>query len=50
MQALLANAGAVIQGLGESCRLIPVLKDDAYGLGLVPVAKQLCSIEEIPSW
>lgn len=47
MQALLANAGAIIQGLGEGCKLIPVLKDDAYGLGLVPVAKQLCSIEEI---
>ncbi len=47
MQALLDNARAIIASLGGGCRLIPVLKDDAYGLGLVPVAKQLCTLGEI---
>lgn len=47
MRALLDNARAIIAGLGAGCRLIPVLKDDAYGLGLVPVAKQLCTLDEI---
>ncbi len=47
MQALLANAGTIIAGLGGASGLIPVLKDDAYGLGLVPVAKQLCTLAEI---
>ena len=47
MQTLLDNAGAIIQSLGPDCRLIPVLKDDAYGLGLVPVARQLCTLNEI---
>ena len=47
MQTLLANAGEIIKTLGNKTQLVPVLKDDAYGLGLVPVAKQLCSIEAI---
>ena len=47
MQTLLANAGEIIKTLGDKTQLVPVLKDDAYGLGLVPVAKQLCSIEAI---
>ncbi len=47
MQALLDNARTIIASLGEATGLIPVLKDDAYGLGLVPVAKQLCTVEEI---
>lgn len=46
MQQLLGNAEAILATLGNT-QLIPVLKDDAYGLGLVPVAKQLCSIEAI---
>ena len=36
------NAQTVLSGLGRDTSLIPVLKDDAYGLGLVPVAKALC--------
>ena len=28
-------------------QLIPVIKDDAYGLGLVPIAGILCGFEEI---
>lgn len=36
------NARTIIAGLGENTELIPVLKDDAYGLGLVPIAKTLC--------
>ena len=46
MQQLLDNAGAILASLGNT-QLIPVLKDDAYGLGLVPVAKQLCTLEKI---
>jgi len=47
MQTLLENARGIAQSLGEGTKLIPVLKDDAYGLGLVPVAKQLCTLPEI---
>ena len=47
MQTLLDNARTIIRSLGEGTKLIPVLKDDAYGLGLVPVAKQLCILHEI---
>ena len=36
------NAQAVLAELGADTTLIPVLKDDAYGLGLVPVARTLC--------
>lgn len=36
------NAQTVLSRLGRDTSLIPVLKDDAYGLGLVPVAKALC--------
>lgn len=46
MQQLLENAGAILASLGDT-QLIPVLKDDAYGLGLVPVAKHLCTMEQI---
>ena len=44
---LLKNARTIIGSLGGSTSLIPVLKDDAYGLGLVPVAQALCSLTEI---
>ena len=47
MQSLLKNARTIISDLGAESQLIPVLKDDAYGLGLVPVAKQLCTLPEI---
>lgn len=36
------NAKTVLSRLGRGSSLIPVLKDDAYGLGLVPVAQALC--------
>lgn len=36
------NAQTVLDSLGGRTLLIPVLKDDAYGLGLVPVAQALC--------
>lgn len=41
------NARAISAGLSGGCRLMPVLKDDAYGLGLVPVAKALEELKEI---
>ena len=47
MQCLLDNARAIIESLEGTAQLIPVLKDDAYGLGLVPVAKQLCKLDDI---
>ena len=47
MQSLLDNARAIVESLGAKAQLIPVLKDDAYGLGLVPVAKQLCKLNDI---
>jgi len=47
MQTLLDNARAILGDLDEGTKLIPVLKDDAYGLGLVPVAEQLCTLKEI---
>ena len=42
-----ANARVIIKELGSGTALIPVLKDDAYGLGLVPVARSLCALPEI---
>lgn len=36
------NIRTILAGLGQETALIPVLKDDAYGLGLVPVAQTLC--------
>lgn len=41
------NARTILAQLGEGCMLIPVLKDDAYGLGMVPVARALCELPEI---
>ena len=35
---LLENARSILESLDAGTELIPVLKDDAYGLGLVPVA------------
>lgn len=36
------NVRTILARLGKGTELIPVLKDDAYGLGLVPVARTLC--------
>lgn len=41
------NARVIIGELAAGTELIPVLKDDAYGLGLVPVARALCELPEI---
>ena len=41
------NARVILGGLKPGTELIPVLKDDAYGLGLVPVTEALCSLPEI---
>ena len=41
------NARTIMDGLGEKTELIPVLKDNAYGLGLVPVAQVLCENPKI---
>ena len=41
------NACTILDGLGEKTELIPVLKDDAYGLGLVPIAQTLCKLPAI---
>lgn len=36
-----ANARAIREVIGPGCRLCPVLKKDAYGLGAVPIAHRL---------
>ena len=41
------NAHVIIDGLKPGTELIPVLKDDAYGLGLAPVTRALCTMPEI---
>ena len=41
------NARAILAELKPGTELIPVLKDDAYGLGLLPVARTLCALPEI---
>ncbi len=45
--AVRENARAIISSLGAGTELIPVLKDDAYGLGIIPVASTLCELPEI---
>ena len=44
---LRSNVRAILSTLGENVQLIPVLKDDAYGLGAIPVAQTLCEFPEI---
>ena len=39
---LRGNVRTMLAGLGRDTELIPVLKDDAYGLGLVPAARTVC--------
>lgn len=41
------NAFSALSALPEKTKLIPVLKADAFGLGMVPVAKALCSTDRI---
>ena len=47
LAALRCNARTILKSLTPGTALIPVLKDDAYGLGLVPVARTLCNFPEI---
>ena len=47
LDTLRQNARTILTGLPDGTELIPVLKDDAYGLGLVPVARALCKLPEI---
>lgn len=41
------NAQSILASLSPGTQLIPVLKDDAYGLGLVQVSRALCTLPEI---
>ncbi len=45
--ALLDNARTILATLHNGTQLIPVLKDDAYGLGLCEIARSLCTLPEI---
>ena len=47
LATLRRNARTILDSLGEGTQLIPVLKDDAYGLGAVPIARELCRLPEI---
>ena len=38
------NARSIMADLGDGVEMIPVLKDDAYGLGLLPVARTLAAL------
>ena len=46
LAVLRENARTILQSL-EGAQLIPVLKDDAYGLGAARVAAELCRFPEI---
>ena len=46
MQQLLDNARAIISGLAAGCQLVPVLKDDAYGLGLEAVGGEVLVVSQ----
>ena len=41
------NARSIMADLGPEVEMMPVLKDDAYGLGLLPVARALASLPGI---
>ena len=43
---LLENVNAILKSLNGAA-LIPVLKDDAYGLGMAAIAAVLCTVPEI---
>ena len=47
LAALRRNARRILSGLQPGTGLIPVLKDDAYGLGMIPVARALGELPEI---
>lgn len=41
------NVGVILEGLPPGTQMIPVLKDDAYGLGVGPVARVLADIPQL---
>ena len=47
LNTLRRNAHGILAELSPGQELIPVLKDDAYGLGLIQVAETLCELPEI---
>ncbi len=47
LETIRRNARVIIRELEQGTELIPVLKDNAYGLGMVPVARILCTMPEI---
>jgi len=44
LQRLAHNAESVAQKISPSCRIMAVLKGDAYGHGITPVVKKLSSL------
>lgn len=44
---LCGNIRSIREDLGPNCALIPVLKCDAYGLGMVAIARAICSAAPI---
>lgn len=47
MGILRENVENILTSLPADCGIIPVLKDDAYGLGQLPVAKELSKFDRI---
>lgn len=47
MNILRDNVNSILAELDEDCCIIPVLKDDAYGLGQLKIASCLCEFERI---
>ena len=45
--ALRGNVRAAAASLCRGCRVVPVLKCDAYGLGMIPAARALEGMEEV---
>lgn len=50
LDVLRDNVRSILRSLPNGCRLVPVLKDDAYGLGLEKIAGVLCEFPEITSF
>lgn len=47
MGVLRENLESILSSLPSDCNVIPVLKDDAYGLGLCPVAAELAESDRV---
>jgi len=47
MNILRENVNSILAELDKECCIIPVLKDDAYGLGQLKIASCLCEFERI---